>query len=107
MHFGSAHPRTKKTFMSDESVEYDKIWVEQFAAEISAFIDGIRRVFTDSEVRDYPIHLERTKFLAPLDAEQDREALGDEIEDEPWPENPVRGAEELLRFSLARQLLQP
>jgi hypothetical protein len=31
----------------------------------------------------------------------------DEEEEEPWPTNPVRGAEELLRFSRIRQLLQP
>jgi hypothetical protein len=31
----------------------------------------------------------------------------DEIEDEPWLENPVTGAEELLRFSRGRQLLLP
>jgi hypothetical protein len=29
----------------------------------------------------------------------------DEMEGEPWPENPVMGAEELLRFSRGRQLL--
>jgi len=31
----------------------------------------------------------------------------DETEDEPWLENPVLGAEELLRVSRLRQLLQP
>jgi len=29
----------------------------------------------------------------------------DPIEEEPWLENPVMGAEELLRFSRGRQLL--
>lgn len=32
--------------------------------------------------------------------------LDDEVEEELWPDNPVLGAEELLRFSRVRQLLQ-
>ena len=51
-------------------------------------------------------HLERTKFLAPLDTDLEIEDPDDDI-DESWPENPVMGAEELLRFSRARQLLLP
>ena len=31
--------------------------------------------------------------------------LDDEVEKEPWLENPIMGAEELLRFSRARQIL--
>ena len=77
----------------------------QFAAEVPVFVDEIRRIFTGSEIRDYLDHLERTQFLAPPDPDLDIDDLDDEIEDDPWPENPVRGAEELLRFSRARQLL--
>ncbi len=73
----------------------------QFAAEVPAFVDEIQRIFTGSEIRDYLNHLERTRFLAPPDPDLDI----DEIDDDPWPENPVMGAEELLRFSRARQLL--
>ena|ERR1700733_5453525 len=72
----------------------------EFAAEVPAFVDEIRRIFTTAEIRTYLGHLERTKFLAPLDPDPD-----DEIH-EPWPENPVMGAEELLRFSRVRHLLQ-
>ena len=78
----------------------------QFAAEVPAFVDEIRRIFTPAEIRTYLDHLERTKFLAPLDPVLDIEDPDDEIEDEPWHENPVMGAEELLRFSRVRQLLQ-
>ena len=128
--------------MSDLSVEFHKIWIDQcaaaediresfglkkaldyligeklftflmaseddpkFAQEIPAFADEIRRVFTASEIREYLDHLERTKFLAPSDSDVDLDGLDDEIEDEPWLENPIMGAEELLRFSRARQLL--
>jgi hypothetical protein len=79
----------------------------QFAAELPAFVDQIRRVFTFEEIRTYLDHLERTKFLAPLDTDLEIEDPDDEIEGEPWLENPVMGAEELLRFSRGRQLLLP
>ena len=78
----------------------------QFAAELPAFVDEIRRIFTAEEIRTYLDHLEQTKFLAPPDPLLDIEDPDDEIEDEPWLENPVMGAEELLRFSRVRQLLQ-
>lgn len=77
----------------------------EFAAEVPAFVDEIRRVFTAAEIGAYLDHLERTKFLAPLDPDLDIEDPDDAI-DEPWHENPVMGAEELLRFSRVRQLLQ-
>jgi hypothetical protein len=130
--------------MSDLSIEFHKIWIEQcaaaedirdsfglekaldyligeklltflmasedepkFAGEISAFVDAIRRVFTASEIRDYLDQLERTKFLASSDPDQEIDDLDDEIEEEPWLGNPITGAKELLRFSRARQLLQP
>jgi hypothetical protein len=76
-----------------------------FAAEVPAFVDEIRRIFTTAEICAYLDHLERTKFLAPLDPDLDIEDPDDEI-DESWRENPVMGAEELLQFSRVRQLLQ-
>jgi hypothetical protein len=78
----------------------------QFAGELPAFVGEIRRIFTTAEIGAYFDHLERTKFLAPLDTDLEIEDPDDEI-DELWPENPVMGAEELLRFSRARQLLLP
>ena len=129
--------------MSDLSVEFHKIWIDQcaatediresfglkkaldyligeklltflmaseedpkFAGEIPAFVHEIRRVFTASEIHEYLNHLERTKFLAPSDSDPDLDGLDDEIDDAPWLGNPITGAEELLRFSRARQLLQ-
>lgn len=78
----------------------------QFAAELPAFVAEIQRIFTAVEIRDYLDHLERSKYMAPPDPEPDLDDLDDEIEDEPRPENPIMGAEELLRFSRVRQLLQ-
>jgi hypothetical protein len=78
----------------------------QFADELPAFVDEIRHIFTTAEIGAYFDYLERTKFLAPLDTDLEIEDPDDEI-DELWPENPVMGAEELLRFSRARQLLLP
>ena len=45
----------------------------EFAAEVPAFVDEIRRIFTTAEIRTYLDHLERTKFLAPLDPDLDIE----------------------------------
>jgi len=70
------------------------------------FVEEIRRLFTAGEIGDYLDRLERAKFLAPVDADLGLDDLDDETEDDPWPDNPIIGAEELLRFSRIRQLLQ-
>jgi hypothetical protein len=75
----------------------------EFAAELPAFVAEIRRLFTAGEIRAYLDHLEKTKYLAPLEPEPDVD--DEDPDDEPWPENPVMGAEELLRFSTVCQLL--
>ena len=75
-----------------------------FAAEVAAFVAEIRRLFTAAELRDYLDHLGHAKYLAPPEPDLEIDGLDDEIE--PWPANPVMGAEELLRFSRVRQLLQ-
>jgi hypothetical protein len=77
-----------------------------FAAEVPAFVDEIRRLFTTKEIHDYLDHLEHTKFLAPQEQDLEMDDLDDETEEESWLENPLMGAEELLRFSRIRQLLQ-
>ncbi|MBV8906329.1 MAG: hypothetical protein JOZ22_22045 [Acidobacteriia bacterium] len=79
----------------------------QFAAEVPAFVAEVQRIFTAAEIRDYVDHRERTRYLAPPDPDLEIDDPDDEIEDYPWPENPVMGAEELLRFSRLRQLLEP
>ena len=80
----------------------------EFAAELPAFVTEIRRIFAADEISEYLRHLEQTKFLArpDIDLETDDVDVFDELDEEPWPENSIRGAEELLRFSRIRQLLQ-
>lgn len=78
----------------------------EFASELPAFVAEIRRLFTAGEIDEYLGRLEQTRFLAPPEADLEMDDL-DDTEEEPWPENPVRGAEELLRFCRIRQLLQP
>ncbi|HUQ94354.1 MAG TPA: hypothetical protein VM120_21920 [Bryobacteraceae bacterium] len=78
----------------------------EFAAELPAFITEIRRLFASDEIREYLDRLARMKYLASRDDDFE-EDLDDEVDEEPWLENPVLGAEELLRFARIRQLLQP
>jgi hypothetical protein len=75
-----------------------------FAAEVPAFICEIQRLFTAKEVRDYLDRLEHMKYLAEPDLEPESEEDLDEEEFE--LENPVMGAQELLRFSRVRELLE-
>jgi hypothetical protein len=77
-----------------------------FATELPSFVAEIRRLFSGAEIRAFLDHLERTKFFAPPEPELDFDDLDDDPEDEPWLENPVLGATELLRFSRIQQLLQ-
>jgi hypothetical protein len=82
-----------------------------FAAEVPDFIREIQRLFTAEVIRDYLDRLVTTKYLAALDPDLEMHDLDeldeqDEGEPEPWLENPVRGAEELLRFARVRQLLE-
>jgi hypothetical protein len=55
-------------------------------------------------------HLKRSNREAehkgPPDSDAHIDDLDVGIEAEPWLDNPIRGAEELPRFSRARQLLQ-
>jgi hypothetical protein len=78
-----------------------------FAAEVPAFIAEIRRLFTAQELRDYLDQLARSKYFAEAACEPD-DLLGvdDETMAEPWPDHPVLGAQELLRFFRVRELLQ-
>ncbi len=77
-----------------------------FAQELPDFVAGIRRLSTAEEIRAYLDGLERTRFLAPAEPDLEMDDPDNEAEEEPWPDNPVLGAEELLRFSRVRQLLQ-
>ena len=75
-----------------------------FATELPAFVAEIRRIFSLAEISEYLDHLEREKFLASQEPQLDD--LDEDLDEEPWLENPNMGAEELLRFSRVRQLLQ-
>lgn len=77
-----------------------------FAQELPVFVAEIRKLFTAGEIRAYLDHLERSKFLAPSEPDLDRDDLDEEDEEEPLPAHPVIGAQELLRYSRVRQLLQ-
>jgi len=90
----------EKLFAFVEAAEQDS----EFARELPAFVTAIQRLFSGAEIRAYLDDLERTKFLAPPESATEME---EEVEDEPWPANPALGAQELLRFSRIRQLLQP
>ena len=79
----------------------------EFAEELPAFVAEIQRLFTAGEIGAYLERLERSKFLAPAEPDLEMDDLDEEVEEEPWPDNPVLGAQELLRFSRVRQLLQP
>lgn len=92
----------EKLFSFVAAAEQDPL----FAQELPAFVAEIRRLFTAGEIRAYLGHLERTKFLAPPEPDSDGDGLDEEAEEEPWPANPVVGAQELLRYSRVRQLLQ-
>jgi hypothetical protein len=92
----------EKLFTFVEASEKDHL----FEQELPAFVAEIRRLFTAQEIRAYLERLERTKFLAPVDPDLEMDELDDEAEEEPWPDDPVMGAEELLRFCRVRQLLQ-
>lgn len=52
------------------------------------------------------IVVQRTRYLAPQEVDLEPEPDEDLEEEEVWLENPVIGAEELLRFSRVRELLQ-
>jgi len=77
----------------------------EFAAELPVFVGKIRQLFTAEEIREYLDHLEHTKYLAPQEPDIEIDDLDDLDDDEPWLENPLMGAEELLRFCHVRQLL--
>jgi len=92
----------EKLFTFVETSEQDHL----FNRELPAFVTEIQRLFTAEEIRAYLDHLERTKFLAPPEPDLQMDDLEDEDAEELWPDDPVVGAEELVRFCRVRQLLQ-
>jgi hypothetical protein len=108
-HFG---PQDALGYLIGEKL-FTFLWAAErdplFAAEVPDFSREIRRLFTAEQIRDYLDLLENTKYLAPPEPDlemDDLDELDNPDEDEPLLENLVMGAEELLRFSRVRQLLQ-
>lgn len=77
-----------------------------FAAETPAFIKEIKRIFSSEEIRGYLKHLEETKYLAPPEPDLPIDDEDDLEQEDHSPDNPVIGAQELLRFFRVRELLQ-
>jgi hypothetical protein len=77
----------------------------EFAAELPLFVAEIRRIFTPQEICSYLDDLERSKFLSPPDADEYADLDDDDLEDV-IPDNPVLGAQEILRFARIKEMLQ-
>jgi hypothetical protein len=77
----------------------------EFAAELPQFVAEIQWLFTSQQIWSYLDNLEQTKFLPspePVD-DSDLDAEGSEEE---LLDNPVLGAQELLRFARIKEMLQ-
>jgi hypothetical protein len=77
----------------------------EFAEELPHFVAEIRRIFTAQEICSYLDDLERFTFLSPSEPEGDS-AMGEDEFDDVIPDNPILGAQELLRFARIKELLQ-
>jgi len=74
----------------------------EFATELPHFLNQIRRTFTAQQIHNYLDDLERAKFMSPIEAGED---LDLEFADYPL-DNPILGAQELLRFTRVKEMLQ-
>jgi hypothetical protein len=72
----------------------------EFAAELPLFVDEIRRIFTAQQIGCYLDELERS-FFEPSEPEEESD-----LDEAMIPDNPVLGAEEILRFARIREMLQ-
>jgi hypothetical protein len=85
----------EKLFNFVNAAEHD----QDFAAELPAFVVEIRRIFSAAEIRHFLDELEREKYFAPDNFEDDLIDDADESDDEElYLGNPISGANELLRF---------
>jgi hypothetical protein len=78
----------------------------EFAAELPLFVAEIRRIFTAQEICGYLDDLERSKFLSPPEPEDDSDLEDDEDFEDVILDNPVLGAQEILRFARVKEMLQ-
>ena len=79
----------------------------EFAAELPHFLNQIRRTFTAQQIHNYLDDLERAKFTCPIEADEDLDLEDEEAEFAEYPlDNPILGAQELLRFARVKEMLQ-
>jgi hypothetical protein len=72
----------------------------EFAAELPLFVDEIRRIFTALQIGCYLDELE-CSFFDPSEPEE-----GSDLDEDVIPDNPILGAQEILRFARVKELLQ-
>jgi hypothetical protein len=78
----------------------------EFAAELPHFLNQIRRTFTAQQIHNYLGDLERAKFMSPIEADEDLDLEDEEAEFADYPlDNPILGAQELLRFARVKEML--
>lgn len=79
----------------------------EFAAELPHFLNQIRRTFTAQQIHNYLDDLERAKFMSSIEADEDLDREDEEPEFTDYPlDNPILGAQELLRFARVKEMLQ-
>ena len=82
----------------------------EFAAEVPHFLNQIRRTFTAQQIHNYLDDLERAKFMSPIEADEDLDLEDEEDEEAEFAahplDNPILGAQELLRFARVKEMLQ-
>jgi hypothetical protein len=79
----------------------------EFATELPHFLNQIRKIFTAQQIHNYRDDLQRAKFMSPTDVDQDRDPEDREPEFADYPlDNPILGAQELLRLARVKEMLQ-
>jgi hypothetical protein len=79
----------------------------EFAAELPHFLNQIRRTFTAQQIHNYLDDLERAKFMSPIEADEDLDLEDEDPEFADYLlDNPILGAQELLRFARVKEMLQ-
>ena len=79
----------------------------EFAAELPNFLNQIRRTFTAQQIHSYLDDLGRAKFMSPIEADEVPDLEDEEPEFADFPlDNPILGAQELLRFARVKEMLQ-
>ena len=77
------------------------------AAELPHFLKQIRRTFTAQQIHNYLDDLERAKFMSPIEDDEDMDLEDEDPEFADYPlDNPILGAQELLRFARVKEMLQ-